>query len=310
MSILKLVKSLMPDCNAYIDESSSVKSSTASHVGLNVPEVMMTYGGGIHMSLKESAVIGPKIVGSLFEARKSYKTLKNNPKEHKTVIDSETLEELKTYAQKFGIEDLGFAKVEAGMIFKNKKILFNDAIVFLMEMKKEAINLAPSFETHDEVFRAYYALGKTVNALAEFLRKKGYRVQAAPALNGDVCYPVLAEAAGLGAMGKHGLLINPKYGPSLRIGALYIDVENLPINEVNEHLWIREFCNKCNQCVRKCLGSAIYKESITCADGSKKCIDYKKCAEPFSQQDGCSVCIKECTFFKGDYSKIKSKVNM
>lgn len=77
---------------------------------------------------------------------------------------------------------------------------------------------------------------------------------------------------------------------------------------MNEHLWIREFCNTCNQCKRKCLGSAIHDDPIVYADGSKRCIDYTKCAVPFTKQHACSVCIKECTLFKGDYMKIKTKV--
>ena len=39
--------------------------------------------------------------------------------------------------------------------------------------------------------------------------------------------------------------------------------------------------------------------------GATTHIDYKKCAIPFSQYAGCSVCIKECTFFKGDFDNIK-----
>ncbi|MCP4268704.1 MAG: [Fe-S]-binding protein, partial [Candidatus Brocadiaceae bacterium] len=132
-------------------------------------------------------------------------------------------------------------------------------------------------------------------------------VQAGPALDGDVNYPVLAEEAGLGAIGKHGLLINPKFGPSLRIATLYVDVENLPVNGVNKHLWIKEFSRKCNNCVRKCPGSAIYKETKIFVDRSEQHIDYKKCAVPFSNQYNCTVCVKECSFYKNDYSKIKSR---
>ncbi len=41
-------------------------------------------------------------------------------------------------------------------------------------------------------------------------------------------------------------------------------------------------------------------------DGSVESIDYKKCAVPFSKNKGCTVCVKECTFFDNDYDKIKS----
>ncbi|WP_297074011.1 hypothetical protein [Thermococcus sp.] len=34
-------------------------------------------------------------------------------------------------------------------------------------------------------------------------------------------------------------------------------------------------------------------------------VDYKKCAVTFSRTFGCLVCVKECTFTKSDYDRIK-----
>lgn len=180
-------------------------------------------------------------------------------------------------------------------------------LLFLMEMRRDEVDTAPSFQTQEEINRVYYKLGKAVNLLADFLRKNGYNVQAGPALNGDVNYPLLAEAAGLGAIGKHGLLINPKFGPSIRIAALFVDVEVLPVSEVNKHLWIKNFCKKCNSCVRKCPGDAIYKEPVILPDGSEQHIDYTKCAIPFSNNFDCAVCVKECSFYKFTYLEIKKR---
>ncbi|MCP4266893.1 MAG: [Fe-S]-binding protein, partial [Candidatus Brocadiaceae bacterium] len=155
------------------------------------------------------------------ESKKNYKSIKKNIFPNKAAIDHGVLDESKTYATRLGVGDIGFAKVKPEMIFKGKEISYDNAIVFLMEMKRKEINQAPSLNTQKEIFRTYYALGKIINMLANFMRKKGYNVQAGPALDGDVNYPVLAEEAGLGAIGKHGLLINPKFGPSLRIATLY-----------------------------------------------------------------------------------------
>ena len=116
---------------------------------------------------------------------------------------------------------------------------------------------------------------------------------------------MLAEAAGLGVIGKHGLLINPKFGPSIRIAALFVDVENFPVNKANKHLWIKDFCEKCNRCVRECPGEAIYVEPRILLDGSEQHIDYTKCAVPFSNNFDCAVCIKECSFYKRTYLEIK-----
>ena len=102
------------------------------------------------------------------------------------------------------------------------------------------------------------------------------------------------------------MLIAPNYGPSLRLAAVYTDIENLPENTENMHMWVTEFCESCNLCVKKCPAQAIYKDTVIFEDGSHQHIDYKKCAVPFSTQRGCTVCIKECVFFKSDYNKIRA----
>ena len=54
-------------------------------------------------------------------------------------------------------------------------------------------------------------------------------------------------------------------------------------------------------------GDAIYKDTRVFEDGSQQHINYCKCAMPFSEPMECSVCIKECTFFRIDYDKIEAK---
>lgn len=79
------------------------------------------------------------------------------------------------------------------------------------------------------------------------------------------------------------------------------------INDDMEGQWIQDFCDSCNACVKKCPSGAIYKEPLLLEDGTEQHIDYVKCAGPFSKQHGCTICIKECVFFKSDYTKIKNK---
>lgn len=53
-----------------------------------------------------------------------------------------------------------------------------------------------------------------------------------------------------------------------------------------------------------CPAKAIYDKTIIDKKGAKKHIDYTKCAVPFSNNYGCTVCIKECVFFKSNYNKV------
>lgn len=158
-----------------------------------------------------------------------------------------------------------------------------------------------------EIFRTYLQLGVIVNQIAEFLRTRGFNALAGPAIGGDVNYIPVAIDAGLGYSGKNGLLITRANGPRIRLAAVFTDIENLPFAAENSHQWVRDYCQSCNICIEKCPADAIYQETQKHADGGPVFIDYTKCAMPFSNDNGCSLCIKYCPFSYGDYDKIKSK---
>jgi epoxyqueuosine reductase QueG len=98
-----------------------------------------------------------------------------------------------------------------------------------------------------------------------------------------------AMLAGLGVLGKNTLLINPKYGNMVQIGAILLDVEleGDPIIEDGEKL-----CPKtCHNCLEKCPTKAL--------DG--KTVDQRLC-RPLSQFKNakgytlkkCNICRKVC----------------
>ncbi|WP_459841174.1 4Fe-4S binding protein [Halanaerocella petrolearia] len=284
------------------DETSLVHASEKSKTGYCIPELVIKYGSGIpKFKLKTMLTM----MSTIKNARKSYTDVNNNPITPKTKAPQEFIEELVEYANDIGALNVAFVKLDRKDIFKNSTVLYENAIVVTQEMDKSVIEKAPSKETGHEVHRTYRELGIIVNKIAEFLRENGYSAQAGPALGGDVNYTLLAEKAGLGAIGNHGLLISPKVGPRQRIAAVYTSIENSPIKEKNDHIWIKDFCKECKKCVKECPSQAIYDEPQEDIYDTEKHIDYKKCAESFSDMWGCSICIKECTFNKTDYEKIK-----
>jgi ferredoxin len=283
-----------------------IKPSENSHLGLCVPQIIFN-NGNIKTKIKSLFNILHYLVPSIKELKKTYKSIYKQPINSIKQLQEKDLIDLKLYAKNMGIENIGFTKVDTSFIFSDKVILYPNAIVILMEMNHESISSAPSKSAEKEILRTYYELNVAVNKIKEFLNERGYNAQAGPALGGEVNYPLLAQKANLGVIGKHGLLITPNLGPSLRLAAIFTDIENLPIEGENEYLWVRDFCDSCNRCVNKCPANAIYKNPITFKDDSIKCIDYKKCAIPFSQNYECTVCVKECTFFNNDYYKIKER---
>ncbi len=299
------IESKIPNINKHLkNDFNYFEPNEFSKKGLCVPQIMLDYGK-IQNKIKSIPRVGKYMVGSIKQLNKSYNSLYNQPKNPLTTISDKDLNDLKAYCKTLDILDLGFCKVDPSYIFSNRKILFDKAIVFSMAMKRDIIKTAPSKPVEKEIMFTYYKLNVAVNLIKEFLNERGYCAQAGPALGGEVNYPLLAQSAGMGAIGKHGLLITFDHGPSIRLAAVYTDIENLPINEINKHLWIKNFCKKCNRCVKKCPANAIFEETQILSDGTKKHIDYKKCAVPFTRQYGCTVCVKECTFFISSYDKIK-----
>lgn len=293
-----------PSIDKYIDESDELLlSDENSKEGINIPEVISESGSGIANTIKMRRHVIPRMIGCLKQANISAKSITKNPKLGKVTISTGELQNLEEYIKSLGICDIGYTKVDREMIFKNRSILYENTIVLTMEMKKDSISTAPSSTAIKEIFRTYHELGIAVNKISEFLREHGFNAMAAPAIGGEVNYVPLAEKAGLGVIGKHGLLISDKdYGPSLRIAAVFTDIENLPFAQVNTHMWVKDFCAKCNRCVKACPGKAIYDYPTN----NGECIDYRKCAIPFANDYGCTLCIKNCTFYNTKYSRIKS----
>jgi ferredoxin len=246
-------------------------------------------------------------INTLREMHVSAKSIKNNPYKGKKTIDAKILKELEEYAAGLGIAEIGYTKVNPRYIFRGFRILYENAIVFSIEMDKAKIKGAPNMASFIEVFRTYYQVGYTVNKVADWLRERGFNAHAGPAGGGDVNYIPVAIDAGIGYSGKNGLLITKNNGPRVRLAAVYTDIKNLPFAEENAHHWVRDYCESCNLCIEKCPVDAIFMETKTHPDGGPVFIDHTLCADPFSNENGCTLCIKYCPFSFADYDKVKAK---
>jgi ferredoxin len=271
--------------------------------GLIVPEINAKYGS-LSSKLKTMPGYARYLVGSLRELFKSVRSIERNPYTGRSAIGAQELAELESYAYARGVSGIRYTPLKERHLFRQSIVLFRNTIVLVMRMEPEEMKTAPSLRSNREVFRTYHALGQAVNRVSDFLRERGFNAQPVPAIGINLNLSLLARDAGFGEFGRHGLLITPEPGPSVRIAAVLTDAEGLPFNAENPHGWIREYCRSCGACVRACPAGAIYAEPRVSEDGSVEHIDYRACAGPFSRQYGCSVCIKECTFFKSDYHTI------
>ena len=235
----------------------------------------------------------------------SLQSVDQNPKVPKVTVTEAFLCELEDYASSLGIGSIGYTHLPREAIFRNKADLFDQVIMLTMEMDRDKMAAAPSEETMFMIMDTYYKLGRAVNKLVNYLRLHGYAAQGGHPLGGQALYPMIAEKAGMGFHGRHGMLISPKYGPRQRLAAIYCNIINLPIAQNHEHTWIASFCDQCGQCIRCCPAKAIYKTPIVRESGTITHIDSSKCFPYFEDHYSCSVCIKECVFNNRAYTDIK-----
>jgi len=228
-----------------------------------------------------------------------------NPKHPKIFADKDFINNFELYAKKLGVKHIGYTKIISGLLFKNMTAISPNAIILTLEMDKDKINKAPSKETFNMIHDTYHRLNIITIKLSNYLRRHGFSSQPSPATNGIAHYPPMAEKAGIGCRGWHGLLITPELGPRQRIAMVVTSIDNLPFSDSNEHLWINEYCKKCHKCVKSCPVQAIPSEFELSELGYQRHLNALRCVDFFSQNFGCSICVKSCTFNNSDYYKIK-----
>jgi epoxyqueuosine reductase len=249
----------------------------------------------------------PIMIPAMLGIHKSLRSVKDNPAFPKTKAGPAFLEEVEALALKLGASSVGYTRVPARWVFRDKAIAFDNAIVLTMEMDKERVATAPSMACEMTVMEVYRDLGRVSIRIAEFLRERGYGAHPGHPLMGLTLYPPLAQMAGLGWLGLNGLIITPEHGPRVRLAAVFTSIENLPVGEGNPHAWVADFCSTCKVCIKRCPPGALYDNPVDHGNGQVTYVDNEACFPYFCDNFGCSVCIASCPFHRAPYDTLKAK---
>lgn len=167
-------------------------------------------------------------------------------------------------------------------------------IVALLSPGKSAGEAEPGelFGPHSDYLNS--RLTRAAYDLANFFRQEGYPALPLPAagcptdqryLKAIFSYKHAAQLAGLGVIGRHGLLITPQFGPRVRLACLLTTaiVEPSPTFQEN-------FCLDCMACIRACPAQALHlpKEGEQYAMNKFACRTYRQAGLT------CSMCLKTC----------------
>lgn len=234
----------------------------------------------------------------------------------KVTDSAEISRNIKMVAKLFGASHAGICQLDRRWIYSHSfqhttnehKVLtvpaeHKYAVVLLFEMDYELIKTSPTWQARGTEGYAYSKMAFTTSMLAQFIRGLGYK--AIPSGNDTGLSIPLAIDAGMGELGRNGLLISPEYGPRARISKVLTDLVLTPDQPIN--LGVTEFCEKCLKCAEHCPSQAILRgerttepNNISNAAGELKWpLDAEKCFGFWAANRGsCSNCIRVCPFNK------------
>jgi len=175
------------------------------------------------------------------------------------------------------------------------------AIALTVEMDYHMMRAAPAAPTVVESARQYLSAGKIAVDIAEYIRSCGYQARAHIDANYQVICPLVARDAGLGEIGRMGLLMTPSLGPRVRIAAVTTDLPLIPSQPRPDPVII-DFCRKCKKCAIVCPGQSIPFGEEKENDGVKRWkINSESCYTYWCQAGtDCGRCMTVCPFSHPD----------
>jgi len=130
------------------------------------------------------------------------------------------------------------------------------AIAFTVEMDHAMVSPAPEASTVMESARQYVEFARVALQLGYLIRSLGYPARAHIDGNYRVIAPLVARDAGLGEIGRMGLLMTPELGPRVRVGVVTTDLPLIP-DERGDDTSMIDFCRFCKKCAQDCPSRSI-----------------------------------------------------
>ncbi|OQX85480.1 hypothetical protein B6D60_07745 [candidate division KSB1 bacterium 4484_87] len=224
-----------------------------------------------------------------------------------SVSSLEMTQRIKGYAHYLGADLVGVTKLNPAYIYSHNargegdwgapiELNHKFAIALAVEMKSEMISHAPDVAVTTESSLRYMDTAKIALILARFISLLGYEARAH--IDGNyrvMCIPVAADA-GLGELGRLGLLVTPQYGSRVRISVVTSNLPLVPDEPIT--FGVQHFCEICKKCAQNCPSASISSEDKKWVKGVKKWQSQQESCYRFWRLQGsdCSVCINECPY--------------
>lgn len=164
---------------------------------------------------------------------------------------------IKDLARYLGADLVGIAPLEEGHVFLGKEVPHRYVSALALEVRHDQAMSAPSQGSLLELWRTFNLMADVATHLAAHIRGLGYPARAHHIGTEEMLLIPFAAAAGLGELGRLGLLISQEFGPRVRLGAVTTD---LPLGlDGPVAFGARDLCERCDRCLRGCPAEAIPK---------------------------------------------------
>ena len=219
---------------------------------------------------------------------------------------------IKNIIRYLGAQDCGICELDQAYVYSHVgrgpepygqeiKNSHRFAVLFTVEMDFNMIAAAPKPPVIAETAKQYVESAKISLIGASYIRRMGF--PARPHIAGSnyqIMLTPLAYMAGLGELGRMGILITEKYGPRIRLGAITTDMPLITDNP--KTFGVQDFCQNCKKCATNCPSKAIPMDDKTEENSVMKWVIQREECYRFWRKSGsdCSRCIYVCPYSKPD----------
>jgi ferredoxin len=175
------------------------------------------------------------------------------------------------------------------------------AFAFSVEMDHGRVSHAPAAPVVLESARQYVEGAKIALVVASWIRRLGYPARAHIDGNYRLIAPLVARDAGLGEIGRMGLLMTPRLGPRVRLGVVTTDMP-LAADEPGDDVSVLDFCVVCQKCAVSCpVGAIPTGDRSPVDDGLRWAIDSETCYRYWNLVGtDCATCMRVCPYSHPD----------
>ncbi len=227
--------------------------------------------------------------------------------------------DIKNVAIYYGADMVGICRLDRRWIYSHSFDLgsgeyspqeipeaFQYAIVMGFGEDYEMLRYAPTYIADAETSLGYSRMAITNAYVAKFIKVLGHKAMSCSTNTVGITIPMAVEA-GLGQLGRNGLLITRKFGPAVRISKVLTDLPLIPDSPVD--FGVTELCRACKICSDRCPSNAIWPGPRTTRSRNesnssgvfKWPIDAERCMAQWSRiRKPCTICISVCPFNKPD----------